>query len=854
MGLNPTGPDANNPSGGPPRRVERFARVRGVSRGERWFRSLAQNSSDVVMILEADGTVRYVSPAVERVLGYRPEDFVGTLAFDYVHPEDIEHMSKSFAETLQKPGLHPPVEYRVRAADGSWRHVEAIRSNWLDDPHMVGVVANVRDVSERKRAEEALQESEERYRTVVEQSVEAIYLFDAETKRVLESNAAFRRLMGFSEKELLGLRIYDFIDHDHEDIDRHIRRSLKEKRRHIGERRYRRKDGSVIVVDTSASVISYGGRTALCAVSRDVTERRKIEDAVRKSEMRLAEAQRLAHLGGWEWDIQTDEISWSDEVYRIYGLAPQSSVPSYEGFMAVVHPDDRNLVRTTIDKALHGSEPYDVEHRVVRPDGEVRVVHRRAEVIRGEGGEPLRMIGTVHDITDSKRAEEALRESEERYRTVVEEQTELVCCFLPDLTLTFVNDAYCRYFGEGAEELVGGSFLKHIPEEDRVHYEGGSFRLSEENPARTVEHRVLTPDAGVCWQQWTIRAIFDAEGNILEYQSVGRDVTERRKTEDALKRSEASLAESQRIAHLGTWEWDVVTGEVWLSEETYRIHGFDPGEGVNLLEKIEEALFPEDLPRYRGKIDETLSGEAEHYDHEHRIRRPDGEVRWVHGQAEVVRDEGGEPLRMIGTVHDVTERKVLEDRLRHQAFHDALTGLPNRQLFLDRLGHTLARMARRRNRRVAVLFMDLDNFKVVNDSLGHETGDRLLVFIANRLKRCLRSEDTLARFGGDEFTVLLEDVEGPGEPVRVAERIIEVLRDPFVLDGREVYARASIGITIGEDHTTDADDLLRNADTAMYRAKEEDPGRFFVFDPAMHEQVLGRLELENGLRHILENG
>ena len=660
MRTNPTEPDPNNPSDAAHSRSESLARVRGASRDERWFRSLVQYSSDVVMILEAHGTVRYVSPAVERVLGYRPEDFVGTLAFDYVHPEDIEYMSKSFAETLEKPGVQPPIEYRVRTADGSWRHMEAVRSNRLDDPHIVGVVANVRDVTERKMADEALKESEERYRAVVAQSVEAIYLFDAETKRVLESNAAFRRLMGYAEEDLLGMRIYDFIAHDEDDIDRNVRRSLKEKRRHIGERRYRRKDGSVIVVDTSASVVSYRGRTALCAVSRDVTERREAEEAVRKSETRLAEAQRLAHLGGWEWDVESDEIFWSDEVYRIYGLAPQEFVPSFERFMEVVHPDDRGLLSKAIDEALHGNEPYDVEHRVVRPDGEVRMVHRWAEVVRGEEGEPLRMVGTVHDVTGRKEAEEALKESEgrfraltqnssdvitllkadgavayqslaiqrilgysseeligenvfgyvhpedvervrtafaegvedpgirpsveyrflrkdgswawlesvgtnliedpgvgafvvnsrdvterkeaerllreaeERYRTVVEAQTELVCRFLPDLTLTFVNDAYCRYFGAKPDELLGSNFMAHIPPENHRYYGDQLSGLRQENPTRTVEHRAFTPGGEIRWLQWTDTAVFDGEGRIVEYQSVGRDVTERKVLEDRL--------------------------------------------------------------------------------------------------------------------------------------------------------------------------------------------------------------------------------------------------------------------------------------------------------------------------------
>jgi diguanylate cyclase (GGDEF)-like protein len=207
---------------------------------------------------------------------------------------------------------------------------------------------------------------------------------------------------------------------------------------------------------------------------------------------------------------------------------------------------------------------------------------------------------------------------------------------------------------------------------------------------------------------------------------------------------------------------------------------------------------------------------------------------------------------MIGTVHDVTERKVLEDRLRRQAYYDHLTDLPNRQLFLDRLEQALARTERRRGSGIAVLFLDLDGFKTVNDTLGHDTGDRLLVEVAKRLKRCLRPEDTLARFGGDEFTVLIEEVEGADAALRVTQRITEKFQRPFVLDGRQLFVKLSIGIDSGDAETVSTDELLRNADAAMYKAKDE-AVEYRVFDPAMHEQDLRRLELENDLRHALEN-
>ncbi len=204
---------------------------------------------------------------------------------------------------------------------------------------------------------------------------------------------------------------------------------------------------------------------------------------------------------------------------------------------------------------------------------------------------------------------------------------------------------------------------------------------------------------------------------------------------------------------------------------------------------------------------------------------------------------------MIGTVHDITERKFLEERLEHQAFHDALTGLPNRALFMDRLQQALRRTMRRAGE-VAVLFIDLDYFKVINDSLGHEAGDELLVEVSKRLLRCVRPEDTAARIGGDEFVVLLEDLVDKGEARRVAKRIISGLRPPFALEGRQAFVTATIGIALNNSDQDQPAELLRDADAAMYKAKEE--GGLRVFDPSMHALATSRLELENSLRQALQ--
>lgn len=207
---------------------------------------------------------------------------------------------------------------------------------------------------------------------------------------------------------------------------------------------------------------------------------------------------------------------------------------------------------------------------------------------------------------------------------------------------------------------------------------------------------------------------------------------------------------------------------------------------------------------------------------------------------------------MFGTVHDITERKALEDQLAYQAFHDALTGLPNRALLTDRLEHALAR-AERSESSVAVLFLDLDRFKIVNDSLGHEVGDELLKAVGRRLQRCLRPEDTAARIGGNEFVVLLEDIASASYAVRVAERIIAALRTPFDVAGHEMVVTTSIGIALSS-HGHGASDLLRDADVAMYRAKDKGKARYQVFDPSMNALAMRRLELENQLRRGIERG
>ncbi|MCA1837786.1 MAG: diguanylate cyclase, partial [Actinobacteria bacterium] len=383
------------------------------------------------------------------------------------------------------------------------------------------------------------------------------------------------------------------------------------------------------------------------------------------------------------------------------------------------------------------------------------------------------------------------------------------------------NRAAEELYGWSAEEATGRSSIEIMLSEHL--WERADEMMTEMRAMRSWsgEYQMQRKDGTLFPALITVTPVDNEQGNLVGIIGVCTDITERKRVEERLKRSETSLAAAQERAHLGSWEWDISTDELHWSDEHYRIFGHTPQSFLPTYEThYLSAIHPEDRERVEQAINEAFEGKP--YSIDYRIVRPDGEIRHVHSHGEVLFDDGGEePVEMAGTVQDITERKLAEERLHYQAFHDLLTDLPNRQLFVDRLQQALRHIRRRSKRKVAVLFMDLDNFKIINDSLGHEIGDQLLVAVGERLSGCLRPEDTVARFGGDEFTVLVEDVGNPDNAVQVASRIIEALGEPFVVQGRELFVKASIGIALGIARQKSAEDLLRDADAAMYRAKEE---------------------------------
>jgi len=326
-----------------------------------------------------------------------------------------------------------------------------------------------------------------------------------------------------------------------------------------------------------------------------------------------------------------------------------------------------------------------------------------------------------------------------------------------------------------------------------------------------------------------------------------------KQAQESLKESEERYALAARGSNDGLWDWNLSANVVHFSPRWKSMLGYQEGQIGNAPEEWFDRIHDADRERVKEEIAAHQKGLTPHFESEHRVLHKDGTFRWMLSRGVAVQDASGNALRMAGSQTDITEGKV----------SDPLTGLPNRLLFIDRVGRLIKHTKRRKDQLFAVLFLDLDGFKMINDSMGHLVGDQLLLGVAQRLEKCLRATDTVARLGesftvarlgGDEFTVLLDDIKDPSDAKRAADRMMKALASPFILGGKEVFTSVSIGIALSNSAYEQPEDMLRDADTAMYRAKSQGKARYEVFDADMRASVLARLQLETDLRHALERG
>jgi diguanylate cyclase (GGDEF)-like protein/PAS domain S-box-containing protein len=331
-----------------------------------------------------------------------------------------------------------------------------------------------------------------------------------------------------------------------------------------------------------------------------------------------------------------------------------------------------------------------------------------------------------------------------------------------------------------------------------------------------------------------------------------RDITKKKQAENALRESEERYALAVEGASDGLWDWDMRTNEIHYSLRWKKMLGWEDEEITNSPDEWFRRIHDEELEQFKILFNAHLESASPHFEVEHRIAHKDGTYLWVLTRGIAVRDQAGKPYRMAGSQTDVTDRRHAQDQLIRDALYDTLTGLANRTLLMDRLEQSLGRAKRSQDETFAVLFLDLDRFKNVNDSLGHLAGDKALVAVAQKLESCVRPGDTIARIGGDEFVILVENVSDLPTATIIAERIEKTLALPLSVDGQEIFLPASIGIVVASGDYEKTEDILRDADIAVYRSKTLGRGCHVTFDKSMYQKTLALLELESDLRKAIE--
>jgi diguanylate cyclase (GGDEF)-like protein/PAS domain S-box-containing protein len=504
----------------------------------------------------------------------------------------------------------------------------------------------------------------------------------------------------------------------------------------------------------------------------------------------------------------------------------------------VVHPDD--LARADAWRAdlLAGRiSSYQTERRYVRKDGGIVWGLVNLALSRDADGQPRYILGQVQDITARQSAEEALAEAEQRFRTLVEQMPALIYINAYDAPHAML------YVSPHTNVLLGyppaawteqpGFVYRICHPDDREALRDENARSEAAGDEFSLEYRLIAADGRVVWVRDECVLVEDGAGKPLFYQGIMVDITDRKQADEALRESEERFR--------GAFEYATAGISLSTPDGRYRrvnrafceMLGYSETELLAMT--YEQSTHPDDVAGNRVYRERLLAGAIDNFRIEKRYIHKQGHVVWTLLSVALVRDGRGEPLSVISQAQDITDRKRLEERLTHQAFHDPLTGLPNRALFADRLQHAIAGLGRHAGL-LAVMFIDLDGFKAINDALGHAIGDELLIAIAQRLPRWVRATDTVARFGGDEFTVLLDDVHSVDEVTRVATRVIDDLTAPVTVVGRDVVLGASIGIAISDAVDSTPEGLLRAADVALYQAKACGGGCFVVHDrPAHHD-------------------
>ena len=591
------------------------------------------------------------------------------------------------------------------------------------------------------------------------------------------------------------------------------------------------RDGHFVWLSDQGMQIFHEDGTVLCwlGFTFDISEQKQVEEALREAEERYRTL--VEQIPAVIFTVKSDQIHHpsylSPQVEPLFGYTREEWAADPEFWLKLVHPDDLEEALAKVHGTDSNGEMFSHEYRMIARDGSIVWVQNDASPVCDAGGNPVFWQGVLVDITDRKLAEQALREAESRYRTLVEQIS--VVTYIEPLD----NKGMPSYVSPQIEELLGYSLnewqanpdlgAKSIHPDDLALWEAEIERTDRTGEHFDLIHRMIAADGHTVWVHSSSRLVVAEDGKPQFWQGTMRDIT------DAVL-ADQKLAESeQRYRSLfdnnpdPVYSFDLNGHLISANRALSELNGFAIDEMLGM--HFRDLVIPEDVERVSEHFERAAGGQSQ--DYECSALRKDGSGVEIHvTNLPIV--VGGEIVGVYGVAKDISERKNLERQLKHMAFHDPLTDLPNRLLFMDRLEQALAAIPRR-SPLIAVLFVDLDDFKSINDNFGHDAGDQVLKQAATLIQSCVRAGDTTSRLGGDEFTLLLQDVEKLDDALDVANRILERFRQPLPVEGHEVWLTVSIGVVLSSSPGDDPEALIRRGDQAMYRAKAAGKSRYAVY-------------------------
>ncbi len=690
------------------------------------YKRFMDASSNAMAMTKLDGSLIYGNTALFSLLAFSLDEYKNCNIHDYYAAEDVARITGEMRQQESWSG-----ELQISDSLGKNHTVQNemfVVKDTNGESYAFAMVMT--DISARKLHQQALRQERDNMQRYLDTVQVMVVVLDTQGS-IRMINPSAQRLLGYSAEELIGKHWFSTCLPQPEGFESVYPVFLKLMDGDLAsvshfENQVLCRDGSRRLIAWQSTFLTGedGHISGILSSGIDVTDSHRVQQQLLHNQELLNEAQHLGKLGSWELDLVRGELSWSDEIYRIFELDPEQFQPSYERFLAAIHPDDRDAVNQAYARSLQDHLTYDIEHRLLMPDGRIKWVREHCSSDFGASGKPLRSVGAVQDITQQKFAEDQLRIAAATFET-----HEAIMITDANANILRVNRAFEETTGYRGEEVRG------------------------QNP----------------------RILSSGRQGKLFYEEMW-----------------------QHLLDQGSW-----SGEMW-------------------------------------------------------DRRKSGQVypKWLTITA--VKNGQGAVTEYVAIFSDISDRKQAEEEIRHLAFYDALTQLPNRRLLLDRFHQALALSARSQSCG-ALLFLDMDRFKLLNDTLGHDYGDLMLIEVAARITDCVREVDTVARLGGDEFVVLIEEAGHDLDEVSrriagIAEKIRDSLAMPYQLKDSVHHSSPSIGVSLYRGDTETVDTLLKQADMAMYKAKESGRNAVRFFDPHMQQAVETRAHLESDLRGAIANG